>query len=352
MRILFFDPSPQLETVNDLKTRGRGGMVSSLFKVSDYLAEHGHDVAVLATIETPGTTESGVRWHNADDFPKGDAWDVLVLNRGVQDGLPGLKARKRILWTHDLPHNGFCLEPATMNAIDMVVFMSGYAERVWRCFFKTIGKSATIPNGVDKGLFYPREREKDLGYIIFCSAPNRGLKRLPLIFDAIQSRVERPVRMRAYSNMKGLHPNEIRDDQDGYSLAYKDCQESGIELLDPVPQDVLAYELGRAGLMILPTDYPEICSNVVLQSLASGTPIITTGTIGSSPEWIKDRKNGRLTQYLPVDYMVYTVEIVRAAVELLENEPSHRRMIKAAAQTNIETWEAIGDKWDRMIRKL
>jgi glycosyltransferase involved in cell wall biosynthesis len=350
-KILFFDPSPKLTSVYDLKTRGRGGMVSSLFKVSDYLSLCGHDVSILTSIEKPGMTLSGVKWHNAETFPRAEQWDVLVLNRGVQNGLPDITARRRILWTHDLPHNGFCLEPATMRAIDMVVFMSEYAERVWRCFFHTIGKSTTIPNGVDKGMFYPRD--KDLGYLIYCSAPNRGLKRLPLIFESIQSRVTRPVWMRAYSNMKSLHPNEVRDDEeDGFSLAYKDCHAAGIELLDPVRQDVLAEELGRAGLMILPTDYPEICSNVVLQSLASGTPIVTTGGLGSAGEWVRDGKNGRLTLFQPVDYMVHTLEIVRAAVEVLENEQLHRRMIKVAAQTQIETWEAIGAKWDRMIRRL
>jgi len=353
LKILFFDNSTKLETVRDLETRGRGGMVTSLFKVSDFLSREGHDVWVLSDIAEPGKTAAGTSW-----IAKGcriwekKEWDALVLNRGTGDAIPEIRAKRRVLWTHDLPHNGFIPDPRTAKAIDLTIFMSGYAEWVWRAFYRTIGKSARIPNGVDKTIFHPRE-EKDLGYLIFASAPNRGLKRLPLIFEAIKSRVDRPVRMRAFSNMKALHPNEIRGDDDGFSLDYKNCRDAGIELMDPVPQTDLAEELGMAGLMILPTDYPEICSNIILQSLASGTPIITTGGIGSAGEWVENGWNGRLTEYQPVDYMIHTVEMVRSAVSVLEDENLHRRMIGNAARTKgIYTWEEVGLQWEKQLRKL
>ncbi len=353
MKILFFDNSTKLKTVHDLKTRARGGMVSSLFKVSGELRKKGHEVYVLSDIKESGRSEEGVTWLTSDNILTKEEWfDVLVLNRGVGDGIPEIHAKKRILWTHDLPHIGFSPEPLTMRAIDGVVFMSDYAERVWRKFYPAIGRSFKIPNGVDKELFHPRE--KDLNYIIYASAPNRGLKRLPLIFEAIKSRIKKPVYMKAFSNMASLHPNEVRNEEDdGFSLSYKDCQEVGIDLRNPVPQSELAEELGRAGLMILPTDYPEICSNIILQSLASGTPIITTGKVGSAGEWIKNSVNGTLTDYQPIDYMVHTVEIVRSAVDILNNEKKHCSMIREAEKTKgIYTWEEIGAQWEKMIKKL
>ena len=347
MRILFLDISTALETVNDLETKGRGGMVTSLFRVSDYLALAGHFVGVIGGISTPGETPLGVQWWNRESFPRESEWDFLILNRGATNGAPEINARKRILWTHDLPHNGHIPEPATAHALAGVVFMSEYAERVWRAFYKTIGKSFLIPNGVDRALFHPRE--KDLNYLVYASAPNRGLKRLPLIFEAIKSRTARPVYMRAFSNMATLHPNETGEE---FSLDYKSCEEAGIDRRDPIPQSELAKELGRAGLMILPTDYPEICSNIILQSLASGTPIVTTGGLGSAGEWIKNGKNGRLTKFQVHDYMIHTLEIVRAAVDVLNNKAKHLRIIRAAAETKIYSWEAIGAKWEKMLKKL
>lgn len=343
MRLLFLDRSTRLSSVSDLGSRARGGMVSSLFQVTDYLASRGHDVTVLSDIASTGATPAGVKWLH-------EAWgeyDALVCNRGVGDGYPQIRAKRRILWTHDLPHSGFIPEPRTINAFDCVVFMSRYAERVWRCFYRGIGRSVLIPNGVDKRLFHPREQDRDT--IIYASAPNRGLDKLPLILDAIRSRVGREIRLRAYSNLAALHPGEVGT---GDTFDYKAVRESAVELHDPVPQDVLAGVMGQAGLMILPSGYPEICSNIVLQALASGVPIITTGRLGATPEWVRHGWNGYLTRFQPADYMVHVVEIVRHAVRLLEKPSLHRRLMFGARHTNIPSWQVIGRKWEQMLDRF
>lgn len=321
-------------------------MVSSLFLVPDGLSNLGHAVTVLSDVKQGGVTQAGSRWIN--DYPD-EFFDILICNRGVGNGYPEIRASKRILWTHDLPHNGFISNPKTIRAFSGVVFMSHYAERVWRTFYQTIGKSWVIPNGVDRELFH--SREKDPNYLIYISAPNRGVENLPLIYAATKSKTGLPVRMKAYTSMAKLHPNEGTDD--GYALMYKTCEEAGIEVFDPIPQKQLAEELGRAGAMLLPSKYPEICSNAVLQSLASGTPIFTTGNLGSAPEWIHHGKNGMLTQFQPHDYMVYQLEMVRNLVNVLNNPRWHRGMMLKATQTKgIYTWQQITQKWHRMLNQL
>ena len=342
MRICFLDRSTKLETVNDLETRPRGGMVTSLFRVSDYLASQGHSVNVISDIKRSGTTSSGTFWFRGTC---NIGYDVLICNRGI-NGFD-IEAKHRVLWTHDLPHAGFIPEPKNIKAFSATVFMSRYAERIWRDYYKGIGRSFYIPNGVDRELFYPAD--KDLGYLIYASAPNRGLKRLPLIFDSIAARVSVPVYMRAYSNLQKLHPNEAKDD---LSETYNSIRESSVHLQDPIPQTELAKELQRASLMIIPSDYPEICSNIILQALACGTPVITTGNLGSAGEWIRHRKNGMLTKWYPHDYMAYTLNVVRDAVSVLENEGSHKKLIKNAANTQIYSWDEIGAKWERLLMMI
>jgi len=342
MRVIFVDRSTKLETVTDLERRGRGGMVSSLFKVSDYLAGN-HDVTVLSDIASPGATRSGVKWsHEAYG-----EYDCLITNRGVGDGYSDIQAKSRILWTHDLPHSGFIPEPKTIRAFDCTVFMSRYAEKVWRAFFHDIGRSAFIPNGVDKTIFYPRQ--KDLGYLLYASAPNRGLKRLPFIFDCLRAKAA--LRCRAYSNMKSLHPGEVRD-EDGFELIYKELEDSAVSLCPPVPQAELAEELGKAGLLLMPTNYPEICSNIILQALASGTPVITTGGLGATPEWVKHKRNGMLTDWKTEDYMVYQVDFIRKVLEVLENEGRHRQMIWQARHSKVLSWQEVGKRWERLISRF
>lgn len=341
MRLLFVDRSTRLNTVSDLRTRPRGGMVSSLFEVTDYLSRE-HDVTVFSDIENEGITKAGTKWLR-EAFGQ---YDVLVANRGIGSGFDYIDAKARVLWTHDLPHNGFIPEPKRIKAFDCTVFMSRYAERVWRTFYRDIGRSVIIPNGVS-AIFHPREKEHDT--LIYASAPNRGLENLPLILDAIRSRVGREVRLRAFSNLSSLHPNEVGK---GDTFDYQPVKDSAVELMDPVPQADLAGFMGQAGLMILPTGYPEICSNIVLQSLKSGTPIITTGGLGATPEWVKHRENGMLTTTQPADYMVHTVEMVRNAVEVLENRRLHERLIRTAARAPIFSWQEIGKTWERLLHRI
>ena len=339
MRLLFIDNSTRLETVSDLSRRARGGMVSSLFEVTDHLSSRGHEVYVLSDIRHAGATPAGTRWIHE---PWG-TYDALVCNRGIDDGYDTIRAKRRVLWTHDLPHSGWIPEPKRIRAFDLTVFMSGYAERVWRAFYKDIGRSVTIPNGVGP-LFRPREKDRDT--LVYASAPNRGLDKLPLILDAIRSRVGRDIRLLAFSDLAALHPNEVGR---GDTFDYTPIRESAVDLRKPVPQDELAGHLGQAGLMILPSGYPEICSNIVLQALKSGTPIITTGNLGATPEWVKHGRNGLLTRFMPHDYMIHTVEIVRHAVTVLENPRLHDRLMRGAARTRVWSWDKVGDKWHNLF---
>jgi glycosyltransferase involved in cell wall biosynthesis len=319
------------------------------------------DVSVWSDAEKGGTTPAGVRWHTVEDYDEvvRQGYDFLILNRGIGNGLPEVKAKHRVLWTHDLPHGGMAPRPEFLKALSATVFMSKYAERVWRLYYHQIGRSFLIPNGVDKEMFHPQK--KDLNYLIFISAPNRGLDKLGVIYASIKKKVGRPLYMRAYSNMKILHPHDQEGDdiirhEDGsvhFGQKYRNAAESGVEILDPLPQPLLAEELGRAGLMIMPTGYPEICSNAILQALASGVPIVTTGNLGSATEWIRHGWNGALTTTHLEDYTVHLIEIMRGAVVILENEKLHRAMIKNAERTKgIKTWEEIGTLWVRMLRGL
>ena len=359
MKIAFLDLSTRLGTIDDLKVRARGGMITSLFRVSDYLSRQGHDVTVIAGIEAEGTTQDGVTWRKGYD---GVQYDVLILNRGIGDGYPYIRARHRVLWTHDLPHDGFAPDPRNLRALSATVFMSRYGEGVWRTFYRTVGRGVLIPNGVDRDLFRPGV-ERDWHRIIFASAPNRGLKRVPLIFEGIRAKVP-TARMDVYSNLQILHPaerpreprDEEKDGWGGYDKARDGTEVAdpeGMTTLDPIPQVRFAEELGNCGLMLVPTDYPEICCNAYLQALACGVPVITTGGVGSAGEWIRHGWNGMFTQFQPVDYMVYFLEMARNAIAVLSDSKLHRKMSAHATKTpGIYSWEEVGSRWDRTLRDL
>jgi glycosyltransferase involved in cell wall biosynthesis len=331
-------------------------MVSSLRILPDVLSQFGCHSTVYAEIDQEGITDAGTVWRNQYTEPK-EKFDVLIYNRQLSDGYPLIRTKKRVLWTHDLPHPGFIPNPKLLNIINRTVFMSGFAEGIWRTFFPGIKKSVTIPNGVDKDVFYPGE--KDLDYIIFCSAPNRGLDWLPFIFSRVRGRTRKSLYLKAFSNMRLMHPHEQDNRMDNFWVdtdfehVYSDCIANNVEICDPVPQPDLAIELGKASLMIMPTKFPEICSNSILQALASGVPIVTTGDgLGSAHEWIKHGKNGFLTKYHPMHYMACYMEMSRFAEHIIQNEKKHRSMCNRAAKTKVYTWVEIGKKWFKMLKAL
>lgn len=351
MKVLFIDRSTKIANTRELRCRPRGGTVNSLFKVTDELSKFGLCIDVFTDIGAPGTRGT-VRWINELER---DQYDVIVCNRGIGDGYPQISAKKRILWTHDLPHNGFILNPAKMKAFS-TVFMSNYSRDQWRYFFKTIDKYTVIPNGVTlpKSKFIFPEKSKDLTKVIYFSHPNRGLEKLPLIADAVNSEMckwlDTKIKFEAYAS-KRMYPNEpcMANSINEFSQEY--ASENNLTVYDPLKEQDLYPKIMEAGLMVMPTSIPETCSNSVLQSLACGTPVITTGKIGSVPEWVRHRKNGMLTNYLPNDYMVYSMEMVRNIVEVLKDERLHRRMIDKAANTHILTWQEVAKKWLRFMER-
>jgi len=337
-----------------METKPRGGMVNSLFKVTDYLSEHGAAVWVYSDIKQPGIRRSGVLW---DNRPPRKGVDILVCNRGTGNGCLDVNARKRILWTHDLPHSGFIPNPKTIKGFAATVFMSRYAERVWRTFYRDIGKSAIIPNGVDRCLFYPRSPvEKDLDSLIYFCHPNRGLKRLPLIFDSVQAKIDRPLTMNAYSGkIRSMYPAETGNDDHldtDWAINYDTSKETGFAIKDPLPTKEIAEEVGKAGIFVMPTAFPEICSNSVLQALACGTPVVTAGNLGSACEWVENGYNGMLTKFQCQDYMVFQMEMVRNCVEILKNKAFHSALCRQAAQTKILSWEEVGKQWMKLLKKV
>jgi glycosyltransferase involved in cell wall biosynthesis len=352
MKVLFIDFNTHIESLDEMVQKGRGGMTNSLFKVPDYLSSHGVDVYVASDIKKGGKTSYGTVWLSSDDENEvyHHTWDAMVTNRGIGRGYLSVTAKNRILWTHDLPHSGFAEEPDLLKLFSRTVFMSNYAEKVWRTFFKDIRESVLIPNGVDKSLFYPRQ--KDLNYIIYFSHPIRGIRRLPLLITGIIEYLQRPIVCKTFSSHY-TNENATEDHMDHYVEEIIEDGDNPIEYHDAIPINEIAEEVGKAGLFVLPTGYPEICSNAILQSLASGTPIVTTGNLGSAPEWIVDGYNGHLTTFTPADYMVHSIEMARGIVHIMEDEERHMNFIRNAAETkNILSWEEVGALWFKMLNQL
>lgn len=352
-RVIFVDWSTGFDSVDQFFSRPLGGRLTFLRYLPAELCFLGHDCTVLS--DAVGGVVDGVRWLGPSKFDEvcDSEYDFLVTMRGTLGGLPEIRAKRRILCIRDLPHYGLCKDPILLNAFSAAVVGSHYGAGVWKEYFQNLPKTYIIPNGVDRDVFYMRK--KDFRLAVFASAPNRGLMRLPLIVDMAREKTGIDFRMCAFSKLGKLHPGEVKKDiyVDGHAIDYALMNSGSIEWLDPVSQAELANILGTAAVMIMPTGFPEICSNSVLQSLASGTPVIATGGIGSTPEFISHGVDGFLTRYAPHDYMVYDMEMARLVIKALSDHKMLAKMMSRATNSKkVKTWRAVAESWCRMFREL
>jgi glycosyltransferase involved in cell wall biosynthesis len=350
MKILFVDLTTGLESFQDLKIRARGGMVSSLYLLPKVLSKLNNECHIFSDAAIGGTTEAGVVWLTRMDenIIAKEKYDFLVLNRQTYtNGFPEITAKHRIFWVHDMVHGGWINDPEYAKSLAATVFMSEYSVDTWKYYYKDIDRYFIIPNGVDKSIFKPGK--KDLNKLIFFSAPNRGLEFLPLILNPVREATGRDLKLTAFSNMTVLHPQETKE-RDKFAQMYEKVKSEGIDLRDPIPQEELAQFVAEAGLMLKPNNYAETCSNTTLQSLACGTPVITTA-IGADQEWVQNGINGMISKYTYAnDGPIFLLEMIRMVIDVLKNKENHQKMIKAAPKTkNVLTWEEVGDQWNKML---
>jgi glycosyltransferase involved in cell wall biosynthesis len=348
MKILFIDLTTRLDSFRDLERQGRGGMVTSLLTLPKALCKLNNECYVLSDTKQGGRTNDGCTWLVEEDMGwiVKQKWDFLILNRQMYgEGFPEIRSKHRILWVHDMVHGGWVTNPQALKMLSGTVFMSHYSEDTWRAYYRDLPKrSFLIPNGVDKDLFYPEE--KDFAVMIFFCAPNRGLSNLPVILNTVQEALGKRMLLLAFSNMGKMHPVENDDKFEG---VYEEARSAGIDLRDPVPQPELAKFVRKACLTLKPNAYMETCSNSTLQSLAAGTPVITS-PIGADVEWVTHRTNGMLTEHTFQDGPLFILEFCRHVVTVLKDKDFHEKLIRKAPQTDkLWTWEEIGSKWDKML---
>jgi glycosyltransferase involved in cell wall biosynthesis len=152
---------------------------------------------------------------------------------------------------------------------------------------------AVVPNGVDRSLFFPRDRQAeraalgvpgDASVVLFVGRvePQKGVGELLAAFDRLRSRMPRAVLV-----MIGDEPR-AHEVEGGVR-----CRADGaVRFLGPRPHSEVARWMGASDLLALPS-WSEGTPNVVLESLASGRPVVAT-PVGGIAEVLSDPDAGVL----------------------------------------------------------
>lgn len=341
MRVLFIDGTGGFDP-NRLYNRPTGGIITSLTLIPQYLARHGLQVTV-ASEHSSTDPVFGVEY--VRELREADkAADVVIFNRNIYNHAfldMFAPTSRKIWWLHDIVDHRY-MEDDSYHRMDAVVALSDYCAHSYHDFYSIpTHKFVKIGNGADKTLFYPSDNH-DKNLFVTASATVKGLYPLQFAWDNLK-RVNPAAELRIYSSQKlhDLPEGTVAKNQLAALAA------SGATVVEPVKQAELASVFRHARAVLMPNHYPEICSNILLQAQACGTPVVAT-SIGSAEEYIINGFTGLLTKTKPHDmfwwWKDYASQVARIAVDDNLYDLAHR-----LAPQHVPSWDDIGEKWFQLV---
>jgi glycosyltransferase involved in cell wall biosynthesis len=337
-----------------------GGSEIALYYVTKGLAGLGHEVVVLNQCGPETGLYDGVRYYDA--AAGASQWraearaklpDVLVVCRRMLDVLAGIPARAKVFWAHD--YQGVPMEslrsgvgrplgiawrrttgPLFHQRVDRIFVISRFLADVFRWLFRAPAeKLVIIPQGIEADLFAgpfpPREPRR----FIQTSVPDRGLAPLLQgIFPAIRHRFP-DAELHVYS----YHPLDT----------YKKYSTPGVHLHGWVPKSELVRSLRQSALMLYPATVEEMGCIAVLESMAAGTPAVTS-SLGVLPELAGEGTRGIAVEGWP-GTPNFASRFIEATATLLSDTHRLDRMGAAAHDYAIthHSWSAIAGRWHQML---
>lgn len=358
MRIWFLARTLQSFSPASAQQRRIGGSEIALYYVARGLASLGHEVVVVNRCGREAGAYDGTRYYDVTASPwRAEAVarppDVLVICRRMLDVGVGLPARATVFWAHDYqgvpkdtPHPApwrplaiawrRLTGPWFHARVDRIFVISQFLAEVFRWLYRApADKLVIIPQGIETGLFVGGSRPRQPMHFIHTSAPNRGLGALLTdIFPALRQAVPN-AELHLYSYM----PLD----------AYRRLATPGVIFHGWVPHAQLAQALQESTLMLYPSNGEEMGCIAVLESMAAGTPAITSA-LGVLPELAGDGTRGVAVGGWP-GTPEFNRRFVQATRDVM-SDPGRLERMRAAAHTYAITrhgWEAIAARWQQML---
>lgn len=126
----------------------------------------------------------------------------------------------------------------------------------------------------------------------------------------------------------------------------KEKKISNIKFLGKLPNEMIQNLYCESKIVVSPSIYPEPFGRFILESMAAGTPLITTNT-GGTPEGVKNRETGIILE--PNN----PVELAKAIKELLNNDKLYRHIIiNLKKEINKYSPETIGQQRLKLYKSL
>ena len=351
LKIVFISPKRFSFYPEDYLGRGLGGTESMLVLLAEALAERGHIVNVYNCCYKPGIYNN-VIWMPIWSFDEKAYCDIVISVRLTETfNTFKINAPLRAVWIHDT-----CLPGATNLDKNEIV-------NTWIAVSETqkqfIEKNESIKNdnwfvssnAFDEKIYNQilQNAKKIDSQMIYCSAPDRGLKYLLEYWEEIKSHIENATLI--ISGSYALWGNADEENDLFFNDIYnKALTLDGVILKKRLSKFDLANFQATSKLMIYPTTFNEMFCISALECLSVGTPVISTA-MAAMNERVENGKNGFLIKGYPSESK-YKLDFIENIIRVLSDKKMYDSFSNNAKIYNREkNFANLAKQWETYILK-
>jgi glycosyltransferase involved in cell wall biosynthesis len=311
----------------DYLGRGLGGTESMLVLLTRALASKGHRVEVFNCCYKPGVYDE-VSWRPVWEFDNSEEYDVCISLRLLETFEEfDIKSPLRAVWIHDDSLSG-AKEKDETGKVNMWIGVSETQK-------KFIEKTEKIKddhwfvtrNAYDENLYKKKAKVKN--QLIYCSAPDRGLKHLLSYWDEIKKII--PDATLHVTGSFALWGNADEENERFFSDLYGlDLKLKDVTFHKRLGKQELAELQASSELMVYPTTFDEMYCISAIECMSVGTPVISTSRAAMN-ERIDDGVDGFTINGNPDD-LEYRNEFIARVKLLLQDNKRLQKMSKQATK--------------------
>jgi len=339
---------------NTLKEKSLGGSETALLYMARELAARGHDVKVFNNCDKPDRYD-GVDYFDYKTSWKEIAplcaWDVFIASRDYTFLSQKLNAKMTILWNHDIATDR---KNMLINSwgIDLTWCLSKFHVEQYLSVAKELEPIMNqTRNGVDLQLIDSIRNiagERNKKQFIWGSRPERGLDNLLInVWPKILKEVDSTARLLiAGYDDKGINiPEEVQKFHEYIEKLI--IATPNVFKVGNLTKEEWYKLLSTSGMMIYPTNFPEISCINAMEAQACELPIVTTNSF-ALVETIGDKAN-LINNHPKSDE--YHTQFVNRVKKLYTNSHEYSNSQKKG-YTHIAgryEWNIIAKEWEDLI---
>lgn len=334
-----------------LKESSLGGSETALLYMARELAKRGHDVKVFNNCDKPGRYD-GVDYFdyktNWRDIAPIAEWDVFIVSRDFNFLGQKMNARLVGLWNHDVAVDRRNLMQNMWGA-DFVWTLSQFHEEQFLSVAKEVRPIMhRTRNGVDLELIdsiRAKKSERNRDVFVWGSRPERGLdillqKTWPRILKEVNPNAK--LCIAGYSD-KGLTlPDDVKE---YHKFVHALIEQSPNTFhVGHLTKESWYELLCSAGMLVYPTQFPEISCITAMEAQACELPIITSNEFALK-ETIKDRANLINGHPRSEEYQNAMIARINRLTKNSFEYKQSQRMGREHVQGYYE-WKVIAEEWE------